>query len=255
MQLYMDFSVILGGATLVCALIWGIDALFFRKNRVVEPKLVEYARSFFPILLAVFVLRAFIIEPFRIPSGSMKPPLKEGDFILVNKYTYGLRLPLFATKLVKLNNPQRGDVLVFRYPVDPSIDFIKRVIGVPGDKIAYKNKVVYLNGKPLDQEFLGTMVDNNPGGYSIPVKHYKEMLPGRPHSIYLNARPSQDLEEQVVPEGMYFVMGDNRDNSEDSRVWGFVPDKLILGKAIYIWLSWDSSAWDVRWNRIGKKIE
>lgn len=250
----MDFSVILGIATLVCGAIWGIDALFFRKGRDKEPKLVEYARSFFPILLIVFILRAFIIEPYRIPTGSMKPELKEGDFILVNKYAYGLRLPLFATKFLKVGEPKTGDVLVFRYPKDPSIDFIKRVIAVPGDKVEYKDKTIYLNGKVLKQEFLGSMMDNNPGGFSIPAKHFKETLPSKDHSIFTYLRAGEDMPEQVVPEGMYFVMGDNRDNSEDSRVWGFVPDKLILGKAIYIWFSWDPSAWDVRWNRIGKKI-
>lgn len=272
MQLYMDFSVILGVVTLICGLIWGVDVWIFRPKRLsrvkekglgeidpkdkkqFEPKTVEYARSFFPFLLVIFIFRSFVGEPFRIPSGSMKPTLLEGDFIGVNKYTFGLRLPLFATKLVQLNNPKRGDVLVFRYPNDPSVNFIKRVVGIPGDRISYKDKVLYINAEPVKQEFLGSVFDTNANGQGYPAKHFKEMLPETPHSIFTNLRPGKDVEEKVVPEGMYFMMGDNRDNSGDSREWGFVPDKLVLGKAIFVWLSWDPVAHDIRWRRIGKKI-
>src|SRR5579872_5736829 len=167
MHVYMDFSAFLAIATIVTGLIWLFDVLFLKKRRQAlagseaqkESKVVEYARSFFPILLVVFVLRAFIVEPFRIPSGSMKPTLLEGDFILVNKYIYGLRLPIFGSKLMDTHEPQRGDIFVFRYPKDTSIDFIKRVVGVPGDKISYKNKTIYVNGKELPKEFIETAYD------------------------------------------------------------------------------------------------
>lgn len=264
MPMYTDFSSLLAGATLVSGLIWAIDSAFFKPKRiketpqgeeVQEPKLVEYARSFFPILLIVCILRSFIAEPFRIPSGSMKPTLLEGDFILVNKFTYGVRLPVFGTKIIKMGEPKRGDILVFRFPNDTSIDFIKRVIGVPGDKISYKDKVVYLNGQPLKQEFLSSVYDTDMIGRSYALKHNKEMLPDHPHSVYVDsARPASSMPEITVPKGMYFVMGDNRDNSEDSRSWGFVPEELILGKAFFIWMSWDSASKDIRWHRIGHVI-
>lgn len=260
----MDFSAMLTIATLIAGLIWAIDAWGFKKARLArnnettdthEPKIAEYARSFFPILLIVLILRSFIAEPFRIPSGSMKPTLLEGDFILVNKFCYGVRLPITGTKVIKIGEPKRGDILVFRYPKDTSIDFIKRVVGVPGDKIAYKDKVLYVNGKPAAQDFLGKVSDMDIYGHTRLVNHFKESLPDKPHAIYVLPSTGKDLEEIVVPEGKYFVMGDNRDNSEDSRVWGFVPEELILGKAFFLWLSWDSFAKDLRWSRMGHEIE
>lgn len=257
----MDFSAILSIATLASGLVWGIDTCFFKSKRlassqetVKEPKLVEYARSFFPILLIVLILRAFIAEPFRIPSGSMKPTLLEGDFILVNKFTYGLRLPISGHKILQMGEPKRGDILVFRYPKDTSVDFIKRVIGLPGDKISYENKKIILNGKPLSQEYVGTQTDVDVSGQSRQVKRYNEQIDALTHAIFLDSWEGKTLKEIEVPKGMYFVMGDNRDNSEDSRVWGFVPEDLILGKAFFIWLSWDSHAKDLRWQRMGHKI-
>jgi signal peptidase I len=261
MPIYTDFSSLLAAATVISGLIWGIDAWIFKQKRkqtdpavsVKEPKLVEYARSFFPILLFVCILRSFIAEPFRIPSGSMKPTLLEGDFILVNKFIYGIRLPVFGTKIIKVKQPQRGDILVFRFPKDTTIDFIKRVVAIPGDKISYKDKMVYLNGKPVIQDSLGTVYDVH-SGYSHQVKHFKENIENRPHSIYVHPGVGASMDEVTVPEGMYFVMGDNRDNSEDSRSWGFVPEDLILGKAFFIWMSWDNTAKDIRWQRIGHVI-
>lgn len=254
----MDFSAILAIATIVSALIWGVDVWFFRPRRKEkkEPKIVEYARSFFPILLVVFLFRSFVGEPFRIPSGSMKPTLLEGDFIGVNKFAYGLRLPLLGTKILDVGKPRQGDIIVFRYPHDTSLDFIKRVVALPGDKVRYVDKVLYVNGEPAEQELLEYRQDRDLMGMQWPVKHLKEQLNMQTtHSIYLhNGRHSNVVEERTVPEGMYFVMGDNRDNSEDSRVWGFVPEKLILGKAAFIWLSWDAQAKDIRWNRIALKI-
>lgn len=256
----MDFSALLAIATAVTGLIWALAACkkrcLLKKGKFIttkESKWVEYARSFFPILLLVFILRSFVAEPFRIPSGSMKPTLLEGDFILVNKFIYGLRLPIWGYKLMDVKSVKRGDVLVFRFPKDPSVDFIKRVVGVPGDKISYQQKVLYVNGKALEQQFLGTVQDFNGRGFSQ-LKHYKE-ISDKVHAIYLRPNQGNDMEAITVPEDMYFVMGDNRDNSEDSRVWGFVPRHLILGKAFFIWLSVDMNAKDIRWQRIGKSIE
>lgn len=264
MKYYMDFSVILGLATLICFMIWGVDAIFFKKKRLAhgtdeytktkEPKLVEYAKSFFPILLAIFILRAFIIEPYRIPSGSMKPSLLVGDFILVNKYAYGLRMPLFGTKFIENSSPQRGQVLVFRYPKNTSINFIKRVIALPGDKVVYEDKKLYINDELMTQEFQEQVLDENDYGYLQNLKKSIEHLDGITHSIYVDASRPDKRVELTVPEGHYFVMGDNRDNSDDSRKWGFVPDELIVGKASYVWMSWDKKAKDVRWNRIGQAI-
>lgn len=254
----MDFSAILAIATAITGLIWLGDVLFFKQKRLAhnpdapEPKLVEYAHSFFPILLIVFALRSFLVEPFRIPSGSMKPTLLEGDFILVNKFTYGIRLPITGTKIVALGEPKRGDILIFRFPKDTSVDFIKRVIGVPGDTIRYDHKTVYLNGKPLPQIYMGTNIDRDQTGQRHQVKRYEEKIDDKTYSIYLHPEPGRDMQEITVPPGHYFVMGDNRDNSEDGRVWGFVPEDLILGKAFLIWMSWDQADKDVRWHRIGK---
>lgn len=259
MSIYMDFSGILAIATAVAGAIWLVDHVYFRPRRLqkgieAEPKLTEYARSFFPILLIVFVLRSFIIEPFRIPTGSMRPSLLEGDFILVNKFTYGVRLPLIGKKIFSLNEPKQGDVLVFRYPNNPQVDFIKRVIGVPGDTISYKNKMIYVNGEPLERIFLGVTQDNEPSGRRYPVLHYVEKSKVGQHSIYVHSDSGETLKEITVPSGSYFVMGDNRDNSDDSRVWGFVPEELILGKAFFIWMSWDNYGKDVRWSRMGRQI-
>lgn len=263
MPIYMDFSAILAIATIVSGLIWGIDSLFFKKARLAqvkgeekppEPKLVEYSRSFFPILLIVFILRSFIAEPFRIPTGSMKPTLLEGDFVIVNKFLYGLRLPIFGTEILKNKKPQVGDVFVFRFPKDTSVDFIKRVVAVPGDKVSYKDKVLYINGQPLSQKFLGREIDKDITGQSWEVNHFEEKLDNIDHSIYTHPGEGISMEEVIVPPGQYFAMGDNRDNSEDSRVWGFVPEDLILGKATYIWLSLDLKNKDIRWRRMGQKI-
>lgn len=263
----MDFPAILGIATMVCGMIWTVDSCFFKQKRLAkaaqslltepykEPKLVEYARSFFPVLLIVFLVRSFIAEPFRIPTGSMKPTLLEGDFILVNKFVYGVRLPFFGTKVLKLHEPKNGDVLVFRYPNDPTVDFIKRVIGVPGDKISYRDKTIYLNGEPLTQKYIMQTADIDTSGHAWQVKHFRENLPNHPHSIYVHPGVAIPMEEITVPEGMFFVMGDNRDNSEDSRVWGFVPEKLILGKAFFVWLSFNSLTNDIRWKRMFHKID
>jgi len=202
-----------------------------------EPLLVDYARSFFPIFLFVLLLRAFVVEPFRIPSGSMMPTLLVGDFILVNKYSYGLRMPVTKTKLVEIDEPKRGDVVVFRYPRDPKVDYIKRLVGLPGDRIAYRDKKLYVNGKLMPQK---------PVGWYEPVGSGEDFGPG----CQVLARG-----EVKVPEGHYFMMGDNRDNSNDSRCWGFVPESNLVGKAFVIWLSIDWNRPGIfDWSRIGQTI-
>lgn len=213
---------------------------------------VEYGVSFFPVILFVFILRSFIFEPFRIPSGSMLPTLQNGDFILVNKFQYGVRIPILNKKLIPLQNPKAGDVLVFRYPVDPSIDYIKRVVGVPGDMIRYEGKQLYVNDKRIDLTPVGQYFEPDRNSY---VSQFNEQLGQGSHQILLNTQQNQDympitrfpyLEnceytrqtvECMVPEGYYFVMGDNRDNSLDSRYWGFVPDENVVGRAFFIWMN------------------
>lgn len=255
----INFELVLFYATLITAFITMIDYLFLAERRRKSgktklPVIIDYARSFFPVLLIVFLLRSFLYEPFRIPSGSLEPTLLTGDFILVNKFDYGIRLPVIHKKIFNYKDPKRGDIIVFRWPPNPSYDFIKRVIGVPGDKISYINKTLYVNGEKIPQSYYQETKATD-GGTTWPVVEKTENLFGLEHHIYVdNAKMSRDFQNVVVPEGMYFVMGDNRDDSADSRVWGFVPDENILGKAKYVWLSWDKNNYDVRFNRIGKSI-
>ena len=226
-----------------------------RKELLKEPVFVEYSRSLFPVILAVLVLRSFIVEPFRIPSGSMMPTLLAGDFILVNKFSYGVRLPVIDTKIIPVGKPERGDVLVFRYPKDPSIDYIKRVVGLPGDKIAYYNKQLFINGEPATQTGLGTYDGVGAGVSMAGSKILSENLTGVKHNILIDAQRGTLEGEFQVPEGRYFVMGDNRDNSNDSRYWGVVPEENLVGKAFMIWMNWDATAGGVTWSRIGNDIK
>ncbi len=244
-------------ATFATGIVWGIDAAFLRRRRKAsqvmarpEPVLVEYARSFFPVLLVVLLLRSFVVEPFRIPSGSMMPTLLVGDFILVNKYHYGLRLPVINTQVTEGEAPQRGDVVVFRYPENPDINYIKRIVGLPGDRIEYRNKTLYINGEQQPQSMLGFYGLH--GGNAVSLK--EENLEGVAHQILIeHGRVSGD-DAFVVPEGEYFVMGDNRDNSNDSRRWGTVPAENLVGKAFFIWLNWNFSSGEHDFSRIGNDI-
>lgn len=206
-----------------------------------EPIIVEYSKSFFPILAIVFVLRSFIVEPFKIPSESMVPTLEVGDFIAVNKFSYGIRLPVFRTKILDIGQPQRGDVVVF-FPPHEDRYFIKRLIGLPGDVIVVKNNVVHVNGKALSQVIQG--VDprvRHEGLCGAPYTLYRETIDGDEHQMRKCPTGGRRWEGQrwTVPDGEYFMMGDNRDNSQDSRVWGTVPDKNIVGKAFAIWMHWN----------------
>lgn len=254
----VDFSLVLFVLVVVTGVVWSIDHFFFEKKREakafedkIEPKepiIVEYARFLFPVVLIVFILRGFIAEPFRIPSGSMLPTLEIGDFILVSKFSYGVRVPVINKKVIDLGSPERGDVIVFRYPENPSIDYIKRVIGVPGDKIAYYNKTVYINDKPQNQTDKGIYEVENQGKYS----HQREHLNDVHHDILVNPfLPASDFVIEV-PAGHYFVMGDNRDNSRDSRAWGFVPDGNLVGRAFFVWMHWNGGP---GFKRIGTVIE
>ncbi len=202
-----------------------------------EPGIVETAKSVFPVLALVLVLRSFLFEPFQIPSGSMIPTLQIGDFILVNKYEYGLRLPVLGTKILPVNDPERGHVMVFKEPRNPNINFIKRVIGVPGDRISYTNKKLVINGQPVQEEFAAQLRDSS-GSYKL----FNESIDGKIHTIRKdNGLLRRDAEGSwVIPEGYYFMMGDNRDHSNDSRYWGLVPENNIVGKAVYIWMHWPS---------------
>lgn len=217
-----------------------------------QPTWIEYSGSFFPVIALVFFLRSFLYEPFKIPSSSMVPTLVIGDLILVNKFTYGIRLPIINKKIVDINDPQRGDVMVFKYPKDPSLDYIKRVIGVPGDKIVYKNKRLTINGKAATYQPLSDYLDEEHLTYS---KQYVEGFGSVSHKILNDERAPSYIQNPdpfpkhelcsynaegfscTVPSGHYFMMGDNRDNSLDSRYWGFVPDENIVGKAFFVWMN------------------
>lgn len=218
-----------------------------------EPVIVEYARSLFPVILIVLLLRSFLVEPFRIPSGSMMPTLLIGDFILVNKYAYGVRLPVVNKKIIDIGKPKRGDVAVFRYPKDPSTDYIKRVIGLPGDRIAYYNKQIFVNGVPMALKDKELYVGIGSGVSHSGVRVKLEKLDGVEHDILLDKNRAMINGEFVVPERHYFVMGDNRDNSNDSRYWGTVPEENLVGRAFMIWMNWDNGA--VNWERIGEYID
>ena len=251
----MNFALILFCLLLVSGAIWAADVFVFAKRRapdVKDPWWVEYGASFFPVILLVFCLRSFLVEPFKIPSGSMIPTLQVGDFILVNKFSYGIRLPVLNKKIIDIDEPKKGDVMVFRYPEDPSLDYIKRVVGTPGDKVAYQNKRLTINGQPVEttrvddylhperlyysKQFVEktdgveyrTLNDDEAPGFIADASQF----PSRENCLYNNSGVIC-----TVPAGHYFMMGDNRDNSRDSRYWGFVPEENIVGKAFFIWFN------------------
>ncbi len=270
----MDFSLIMLVLLLITGGVSLLDKFLLYPQRLVEsarlareqskitikePWWVEYAKSFFPVILVVFLLRSFLIEPFKIPSGSMIPTLQVGDFIVVNKFIYGIRLPIVGKKLLEMNSPERGDVMVFHYPENPSIDYIKRVVGVPGDNIVYRNKQVVVNGVLQKLEGNGDYNYVEPGLNFVHTKIYNESLSsGRSYKVLQNpVAPNMRLSDVVefpyrencaynanevrciVPEGHYFMLGDNRDNSRDSRYWGFVPDEMLVGKAFMVWMNFN----------------
>ncbi|MBX2867159.1 MAG: signal peptidase I [Acidiferrobacterales bacterium] len=271
----MDFSLIL----FICLVVTGIISLIYRlffegqaatssepaglgapaqthpTGQSNQPILVEYARALFPVILIVFVLRSFIVEPFRIPSGSMLPSLHIGDFILVNKFSYGIRLPVLHKKVASLGDPERGDVMVFRFPRDPKLNYIKRVIGIPGDTLTYRNKQLFINGEEANLEADGEFAYQQIEMRGRTARQLQETFEEGTHSILIDdSNPAIDM-QVTVPEGQYFVMGDNRDHSNDSRYWRFVPEENIVGKAFFIWFSWKSATGGgVNWGRIGETI-
>ena len=251
----MNFALILLLLLVVTGVLYAVDVLKFRKLRAKnakEPLWVEWGASFFPVILIVFVLRSFLFEPFKIPSGSMIPTLLVGDFILVNKFAYGIRLPVINTKIIEVGTPQRGDVMVFRYPEDPSLDYIKRVVGLPGDTVSYQNKRLTINGEPVSEEKAADYLHPERLYYS---EQYLEKLGNVEHKMLNDTDAPAFIPDAAnfpyrenctynangvvctVPPGHYFMMGDNRDNSRDSRAWGFVPEQNIVGKAFFIWLN------------------
>jgi signal peptidase I len=259
----MNFALIMLIALLVTGGIWLLDHFVTGRQRAKdakEPMLVEYSKSFFPVILAVFMLRSFLVEPFKIPSGSMMPTLLVGDFILVNKYQYGIRLPVANLKIIDVGDPKRGDVMVFRYPKDPSLDYIKRVVGLPGDRITYRNKQLIINGKLVTMQKEGAYSYSDSGLNYTTAIAYKEVLGKHTHDALVQPESASVYPSQVddqfpfrsncvynedeftctVPQGYYFMMGDNRDRSNDSRYWGFVPDRNIVGRAFMIWWNFDA---------------
>jgi signal peptidase I len=250
----VDFALILVVATAVAGLVWGLDIVWWRRSRTAgarEPVVVDYARSFFPILLLVLVVRSFLFEPFRIPSSSMMPTLLIGDFIFVNKYTYGLRLPVVNTRILEVGAPRRGDVVVFRLPADPSTNYIKRLVGLPGDTILYAGKKLYVNGEPVSLSPVGIYDgEGQPGALLV-----RERLGEVEHQILLMPGMQSAEGTFVVPPGYFFMMGDNRDNSRDSRYEGvgFIPEDHIVGRAVRIWLNWDFPGLP-DWSRIGGTV-
>jgi signal peptidase I len=266
---FTDFAAVLLLAAVITGVIWLFDVAWARKRRmadVPEPVVVDMARAFFPVIVVVFLIRSFWVEPFKIPSGSMKPTLLVGDFILVNKYTYGIRLPVVNHKIVDINPIRRGDVVVFRYPADPAVDYIKRVVGVPGDRLAYRGKRLSINGAMVPVEPAGFYTDAELNYLRLPT--FNETLGEKTHQMMVvPAQPPVDLAQVrqfahrgdceynddgfscTVPAGSYFMMGDNRDQSSDSRYWGFVPDDHIKGRAFLVWMNFGD------FKRIGNGIE
>ncbi|MBP6562029.1 MAG: signal peptidase I [Neisseriaceae bacterium] len=271
---FMSFTAVLLIFVLVTGVVWFYDRAQVKKNAAAAGErhhAVDYLRGFFPVIFVVFVLRSFVAEPFQIPSSSMRPGLVVGDFILVNKFVYGLRLPVANNVIVPIGEVERGDVAVFNYPRDPSINYIKRIIGVPGDRIEYRDKVLTINGEVIKDEFVGEeayLEDTPQGTFSLNNNVFDETLGSKQYQIYqmpqaptLEASQVKDFPYKEaclyedngfmckVPQGQYFAMGDNRDNSEDGRYWGFVDNKYIVGKAFLVWMNFND------FSRVGTKIQ
>ncbi|MCE3044304.1 signal peptidase I [Legionella sp. 16cNR16C] len=250
----MNFALLLVVLSLISGLIYLLDVVFWQKKRTPGEKpnkIIEYSRSFFPVFFIVLLLRSFLVEPFRIPSGSLEPTLLVGDFLAVNKFAYGLRIPVWEKKVIPVSNPKTGEIAVFRWPPNPGFDYIKRVIGVPGDTISYHNKVLTINGKVMKQSFVEYTTDESSGKA---VAKYQENLNGVSHDIFVRPDVAATDFEVTVPAGQYFMMGDNRDDSADSRFWGFVSDEYLRGKAFLVWMSWNGKTDSLRWSKIGRFV-
>jgi signal peptidase I len=292
----LDFSLVLLLIAVVTGVIWLLDVAVLRRVRtgaaraagkdpaaISEPGTVDYARSFFPVAVVVLILRSFVFEPFRIPSDSMMPTLLDGDFIIVSKFAYGLRLPVVNTEVVSLDEPSRGDVVVFRYPADPSVNYIKRLVGLPGDRVKIQNDHLFINGEPVSTVDRGIYEDGCYQGMRLAAEQLGEHehlimycptagdisvepLPScnrsQPRSYvcveseYVGLPDRGDTMDKVVPPGSYLMIGDNRDNSQDGRYFGFVPQDHLVGKATRIWFNWDlQRSGGPIWSRIGDQIK
>lgn len=296
----LDFSLVLVLVSLVGGAIWALDALLLRRQRgraavarnlkpdaVQEPGIVDYARSMVPVVVIVLLLRSFLFEPFRIPSDSMMPTLQDGDFILVNKFQYGLRLPVTNTRILSIGKPQRGDVMVFRFPPDPAINYVKRLVGLPGDRVQVHDDQLVINGEAIPLQSLGRFNDGCYENMQLSTErlgqHEHRVLSCRsPYGIAAPPLPGcnrriergyvcddgpegasqpdsgdfAEFAEMQIPPGFFLAIGDNRDNSSDSRVWGLVPEKNLVGSARRIWFNWDlQRSGGPDWSRIGKRIE
>ncbi len=253
--------------TILCGIIWLADSLFFAAKRralygpetatkdIKKPLLVDYARSFFPWLFIVLLIRAFVLQIYTVPTGSLEPTIIPGDDLIATMYNYGLHLPIIHTKIFATGSPQHGDIMLFRDPSNPKITLIKRVIGVPGDHISYINKILYINGKKQPQKFIADSKAISQHGKTWHVVKMQEDLDGVKHDIFLNpAIPTQNFKDLLVPKNDYFAMGDNRDDSLDSRYWGFAPSSSIIAKANVIVFSWNKFSHSVRWQRIGELL-
>jgi len=260
-----NFQVMLTLLTAATGIIALFDRIFFHKRRVKKaqkrPFIVENAYAFFGVLLLVWVIRSFLVQPYRVPTGSLQPTVKPGDFLLVNQFAYGLHFPVGNKKLVNVGEPKRGDIILFYYPPNPNIIYVKRLIGLPGDRIESRDQVLYINGKEMKQRFIADAVDNEPADAQnpeehIPVELREENLEGVKHKIYIAKQKTLlGVDFAInVPQGHYFMMGDNRDNSGDSRVWGYVPEKNLIGKVFWLLISWDPFTHRLRSHRMNFAI-
>ena len=251
--------VVFSGVVTFCDFIYCLckgERFFEKKKRSV---IIDYSRSFFPVLLLVFAIRSFLFQPYRVPTSSLAPTVLPGDFIFVNQYHYGVRFPVWNKVIIPDGAPSHGQIALFFYPVNHAFTFVKRVIGLPGDHISYINKVLYVNGQKQPQKYIGEVTRLDDFGNLVTYQEYQEDFFGIKHDIFQRAdAPAANFYNIVVPKGEYFMMGDNRDDSDDSRYWGFVPDSDLVGHALFIWMSWDanSPSWNdyVRWKRIGNKL-
>ena len=264
-----NFLTIISCLTAISGLIALYDQLFWLPKRKAAgiklvPKVVEYARSFFPVFLVVLIIRSFLLQLFVVPTGSLEPTIMPKAYIVVNQFAYGLRLPVLESKLIPIGEPQRGDIVLFHSPVVPNMDLIKRTVGVPGDHISYINKVFYINGQEAKQTPVGYTTDStSDAGPSWPVQVVQEDLLGVKHNIYIcpktatgcfGAQGTGDFRNLVVPAGYYFMIGDNRDSSDDSRYWGLVPEKNIMGKGWRVLFSWNTATSSMRWSQVWQKL-
>lgn len=260
-----DFPLILLSVIVFFGVVAGCDLIFCLANREKcfenkkRPLVIEYARAFFPVLLLVFCIRSFVAQPYRVPTSSLAPTVLPGDFIFVNQYHYGVRFPVWNKKLISVGEPTHGQIALFPYPVDPAMTFIKRVIGLPGDHISYINKTLYINGIKQPKKFIKEVTRLDDSGQLQTYQEYQENFFGVKHDIFLIANaPDNNFYNIIVPNNAYFMMGDNRDESDDSRYWGFVSEQDLIGHAIFVWMSWNSNTAriynSIRWHRIGNKL-